>query len=139
MSSVPEPSTVEPVEDKIGESMWSKAAYKFRRDRTGMMGLYVVFFYMLVALGVAFGLWGTEWSDNNGQKWEDISFQYWFGTNILGQDIFERAVFSTKTAFEVGLVVAVISTLIGAILGALSGFFSNSWVVCECNVLTILA
>ncbi|HCH69329.1 MAG TPA: hypothetical protein DE042_02315 [Colwellia sp.] len=128
MSSVPEPSTVEPVEDKIGESMWSKAAYKFRRDRTGMMGLYVVFFYMLVALGVAFGLWGTEWSDNNGQKWEDISFQYWFGTNILGQDIFERAVFSTKTAFEVGLVVAVISTLIGAILGALSGFFSNSWV-----------
>lgn len=128
MSSVLEPSTVEPVEDKIGESMWSKAAYKFRRDRTGMMGLYVVFFYMLVALGVAFGLWGTEWSDNNGQKWEDISFQYWFGTNILGQDIFERAVFSTKTAFEVGLVVAVISTLIGAILGALSGFFSNSWV-----------
>lgn len=44
MSSVLEPSTVEPVEDKIGESMWSKAAYKFRRDRTGMMGLYVVFF-----------------------------------------------------------------------------------------------
>lgn len=121
-------STVEQEEDKVGESMWSKAAYKFRRDRAGMMGFYVVLLYMLIALGVALGLWGTEWSDNNGQKWEGINSQYWFGTNILGQDIFQRAIFSTKTAFEVGLVVAVISTLIGAILGALSGFYSNSWI-----------
>lgn len=121
-------STAAAVEDKVGESMWSKAAYKFRRDRAGMIGLYVVALYMLVALGVAFGLWGTEWSDNNGQKWEGMSSEYWFGTNILGQDIYARAIFSTKTAFEVGLVVAVISTLIGAILGALSGFFSNSWI-----------
>ena len=128
MSTVLDTSTAETVEDKVGESMWSKAAYKFRRDRTGMMGLSVVALYMLVALGVVFGLWGTEWSDNNGQKWEGISSQYWFGTNILGQDIYERAIFSTKTAFEVGLVVAVISTLIGAILGALSGFFSNTWI-----------
>jgi ABC-type dipeptide/oligopeptide/nickel transport system permease subunit len=116
------------VENKVGESMWSKAAYKFRRDRAGMIGFYVVVVYMIVALGVAFGFWGTEWSGNDGQKWEGMSSEYWFGTNILGQDIFERAIFSTKTAFEVGLVVAVISTLLGAILGALAGFFSNSWI-----------
>ncbi|MFT5211623.1 MAG: ABC-type dipeptide/oligopeptide/nickel transport system permease subunit [Flavobacterium sp.] len=116
------------VNKKVGESMWSKAAYKFRRDRAGMMGFYVVALYMVVALGVALGLWGTEWSDNNGQKWEGMSSQYWFGTNILGQDIYERAIYSTNTAFEVGLVVAVVSTLVGAILGALSGFFSNSWI-----------
>ena len=103
MNLVKKRSTAQAREENVGESMWSKAAYKFRRDRTGMMGLYVVVLYMLVALGGACGLWGTEWSDNNGQKWEGISFQYWFGTNILGQDIFERAVFSTKTAFEVGV------------------------------------
>jgi ABC-type dipeptide/oligopeptide/nickel transport system permease subunit len=128
MSTALNTSTAAADKNKVGESMWSKAAYKFRRDRAGMFGLYVVLFYMLIALGVAFGLWGTEWSDNNGQKWESINSQYWFGTNILGQDIFERAIYSTKTAFEVGLVVAVISTLIGAVFGALSGFFSNSWI-----------
>ncbi|PCJ50901.1 MAG: hypothetical protein COA74_00040 [Gammaproteobacteria bacterium] len=127
-TSTAQPVEDETVENKIGESMWSKAAYKFRRDRAGMMGLYVVLFYMLIALGVALGVWGTEWSDNNGQKWEGMSSQYFFGTNILGQDIFQRAIFSTKTAFEVGLVVAVVSTLIGAILGALAGFYSNSWI-----------
>jgi len=128
MNTVLDTSTVEAVEDNVGESMWSKAAYKFRRDRAGMIGFYVVVFYMFVALGVTLGLWGTEWSDNNGQKWEGVSSEYWFGTNILGQDIFERAIYSTKTAFEVGLVVAVISTIIGAIFGALSGFYSNSWI-----------
>jgi ABC-type dipeptide/oligopeptide/nickel transport system permease subunit len=128
MSAKLDTSAVEMVEEKIGESMWSKAAYKFRRDRTGMLGLYVVVFYMLIALGVTLGLWGTEWSDNDGQIWEGMNSEYWFGTNILGQDIFERAIYSTKTAFEVGLAVAVISTFLGAILGALSGFYSNSWI-----------
>ncbi len=47
---------------------------------------------------------------------------------MSGQDdIFSRAIYSTKTAFEVGLIVAVLSTTIGAVLGAFSGFFSGSW------------
>jgi peptide/nickel transport system permease protein len=57
-----------------------------------------------------------------------MSSDYWFGTNIIGQDIFSRAVYSTRTAFEVGLVVALGATLVGAVLGALAGFYSVSWV-----------
>ncbi len=121
-------SAVEQAEKQVGESLWSKAIYKFGHDRAGMMGLGVVALYMLVALGVWLGFWGTEWSDNNGPKWAGPSTDYWFGTNIIGQDIYARAIFSTKTAFEVGLVVAVLSTMIGAIFGALSGFFSNTWI-----------
>jgi peptide/nickel transport system permease protein len=57
-----------------------------------------------------------------------MSSEFWFGTNIIGQDIFQRSIYSTKTAFEIGLVVAVLSTLAGAILGALAGFFSGTWI-----------
>ena len=57
-----------------------------------------------------------------------MSPQHWFGTNVIGQDIFQRAIYSTRTAFEVGLVVAVLSTLLGAVLGALAGFFSGTWI-----------
>ena len=110
------------------ESLWSKAAYKFRRDHIGMVSLIFVLLYLLIALGVTFGWWASGWSDVTGGKWEGMSATHWFGTNLIGQDIFSRAIYSTKTAFEVGLVVALIATVVGAGIGAISGFFSGSWI-----------
>jgi len=107
------------------ESLWSKAAWKLRRDRAGMIGLAVVLLYFAAAVGVWLGLWATGWADLAGGKWQPISADHWFGTNLIGQDIYQRAIRSVSTAFEIGLVVAVLSTLLGAILGALAGFFSG--------------
>ena len=109
------------------QSLWSKAAWKLRRDRTGMAALAVVLAYFVAALGVWLGLWATGWADVEGGKWDPVSTAHWFGTNLIGQDIFQRALYSVSTAFEVGLVVAVLSTLLGALLGALAGFFSGRW------------
>lgn len=109
-------------------SLWSKAVYKFRRDRLGMAGLFVVVCYLVVALGVWLGIWGRGWSEVAGPMWAGMSSDYWFGTNVIGQDIFARAVYSSKVAFEVGLAVAVLSTLVGGVLGALSGYFHGSWI-----------
>jgi len=109
------------------ESLWSKAIYKFRHDRTGMFAFAIVIAYSVIAIGVWLGWFASEWADVTGGKWESASVSHWFGTNIIGQDIFARAIFSTSTAFEVGLVVALLSTIIGALLGALAGFFSGSW------------
>ena len=109
------------------ESIWGKALYKFRRDRLGMLGLGVVLVYFIIALGVWFGIWATGWADVDGPKWGGMSAEYWFGTNIIGQDVFQRSLYSTKTAFEIGLVVAVLSTILGALLGAVAGFFSGTW------------
>ncbi len=113
---------------KSHRSLWSKAARKFSRDRTGLFGLSVVAIYFIAALGGWFGWWATGWAEISGGKWEPVSAAHWFGTNIIGQDIFERALYSTATAFEVGLVVAVMVVVIGGLLGALSGFFAASWI-----------
>ncbi|MGA1079922.1 MAG: ABC transporter permease [Steroidobacteraceae bacterium] len=107
------------------QSLWSKAAWKLRRDRFGMLGLAVVAAYFLAAVGVWLGLWATGWGDVAGGKWEAPSAAHWFGTNLIGQDIFQRSIYSISTAFEIGLVVAVLSTLLGAVLGAVAGFFSG--------------
>ena len=110
------------------KSLWTKAIYKFRRDRAGMISFTVVLIYMLVALGVTLGWLASGWSAVDGGKWEGMSAEHWFGTNLIGQDIFDRAVYSTKTAFEVGLVVTLLATAFGALLGAFAGFFSGSWI-----------
>lgn len=107
------------------QTLWSKAAWKFRRDRAGMVGLCIVLVYFVAALGVWSGWWATGWAEVAGGKWNPPSAGHWFGTNLIGQDIYQRSLFSVATAFEVGLVVAVLSTLLGAVLGALAGFFSG--------------
>ena len=110
------------------ESLWGKAFHKFRQDKLGMTSLVVVLIYFIIAILVWCGLVATQWDEllTNGRM--EPSMQHWFGTNINGQDIFQRVIYSTKTAFEVGLVVAVISSLLGAASGAVSGFYSGSWI-----------
>jgi peptide/nickel transport system permease protein len=99
----------------------------FCRNSTGLLGLAIVGLFFLVALGVWFGWLGQTWSIADGGRWEPAGPDHWLGTNVLGQDIFNRAIFSVRTAFEIGLSVSLLSTLLGALLGALSGWYSQSW------------
>ena len=88
--------------------------------------LIIVGLYGVVAILVAMGLIGENWSQLGEESFEGVSAAHWFGTNINGQDIFARALQGTKTAFEVGLLVALTSTAIGGILGAIGGFFHRT-------------
>jgi peptide/nickel transport system permease protein len=101
---------------------------KLKNDRAGLAGFVIVTVFFLMAVGVWAGWLGQGWSDAGGGRWEPAGLEHWFGTNVLGQDIFQRSVYSVRTAFEIGLVVAVFSTLLGAVLGALAGWYSRSWV-----------
>lgn len=111
-----------------GDSLWLKARRKFRADRVGMAALVVVLVYAVAAAGVTLGLWAGDWAEVTGSKWAPASAEHWFGTNIIGQDIFARALYSTRTAFEVGVIVALGATALGALLGAVAGFYSATWV-----------
>jgi peptide/nickel transport system permease protein len=100
---------------------------RLRKDKAGFMGLVIVLAFFLIALGVWSGILGQGWSEAGGGRWEAPGKAHWFGTNLLGQDIFQRAVYSVRTAFEIGFVVSVLSTLLGAVLGALAGWYNNTW------------
>jgi peptide/nickel transport system permease protein len=104
-------------------SIWGR----LRNDPAGLAGLAVVGLFLMVAVAAWLGWIGQEWSAADGGRWEPAGPGHWFGTNILGQDIFQRSIYSVRTAFEIGLVVAVLSTLLGALLGALAGWYSHGW------------
>jgi len=103
--------------------LWSR----LRSDPAGLAGLFIVAVFFLMAIGVWSGLLGQDWSAAGGGRWEPAGPQHWFGTNVLGQDIFARSVYSVRTAFEIGLIVAVLSTVLGAVLGAVAGWYSHGW------------
>ena len=100
---------------------------KLKSDRFGMTGLVVVLVFAMIAVLVWSGLLGQGWSEVTGNRFEGASATHLFGTNLLGQDILQRTLFGTATAFEVGLVVTVCSTLLGTVLGGLAGWYAHSW------------
>lgn len=96
-------------------------------NTAGLAGLLVVSIYFLLAVGVWADILGQNWSSISGDSWASPGADAWFGTNRLGQDIFQRSMYSVRTAFEIGLVVSVLSTLLGALLGAVAGWYTKSW------------
>ncbi len=114
-------------EPRPGESLWAKAWRKFLQDKLGMGAFAVALIYLLIAVAVWLGLMGADWNALGDHSLAPMSAEHWMGTNRNGQDVYQRAIYSTKTAFEVGLSVAIMSTIIGAALGAVSGYFSGGW------------
>jgi peptide/nickel transport system permease protein len=99
-----------------------------KQDRAGLAGLVIVAVFFLVAIAAWTGLAGQAWSEVTGNPWESPSAEHPMGTNRLGQDVMQRAVYSTRTAFNVGLLVSISSTLLGAALGALAGWRSQGFI-----------
>ncbi|MCP4045399.1 MAG: ABC transporter permease [Gammaproteobacteria bacterium] len=106
--------------------MWD-TWHRLKTDRYGMSGLVVVVLFLIIALLVWSGLLGQGWSEVSGNNWERASTAHWFGTNRLGQDILQRTLFGTATAFEIGLTVTACSAILGTFMGALAGWYRDSW------------
>ncbi len=100
---------------------------RLRSDRYGVGGLIIVAVFAAIAVCVWSGLLGQSWSEVSGERWESAGLEHWFGTNLLGQDILQRTLFGTATAFEVGLTVTIMSTILGTTMGALAGWYSHGW------------
>lgn len=108
------------------ESLWTKSFRKLLRDKAGVVAMIIVAVYAVIALLCYWDLLGADWSQLGEEGFEGVTAEHWFGTNINGQDIFSRALQGTKTAFTVGLMVAITATAIGGALGAIAGYFNRT-------------
>jgi peptide/nickel transport system permease protein len=56
------------------------------------------------------------------RRTREPSSLYWFGTDMLGRDIYSRVVYGARVSLAVGLSVAILASLVGLAIGLVSGF-----------------
>jgi peptide/nickel transport system permease protein len=57
------------------------------------------------------------------RRTREPSAQYWFGTDMLGRDVYSRVIYGSRISLIVGFAVAAFASLAGTFVGLISGFF----------------
>ncbi len=108
-------------------SLWLEVWFRFRKSRLAVACLIVFGIYVLLALGVASGLVASNWDETVGKPYSPPSWQNPFGTDIFGQSVLRKTIYSAKTSLTVAFLASLISIAIGLPLGAIAGYFGK-WI-----------
>ncbi len=107
-----------------GQSLWNDAWRRLRRNRLALGGgIVLIVLATLCFVGPLFSQSYREQSLQLGAAAPSID--HWFGTDILGRDLFARVLFGGRISLMVGLVASLVALLIGVSYGAISGFLGG--------------
>ena len=101
---------------------WRRFRDAFRRHPMAIVGGVILVLMIVVAL---FAPWlGTidPQAVSPAKRLRPPSSTYWFGTDMLGRDVYSRVVYGARISLIVGLAVAVLSTLLGIVIGLVTGY-----------------
>ena len=107
---------------------WSR----FFRRKLATAGLIILLVIVIAAL---FAPWLSPYNPDE-QFFDGLTLegaplppnaQFWFGTDLVGRDLFSRILFGARTSLIIGLVANGVSVLIGALVGITGGYFKG-WV-----------
>jgi peptide/nickel transport system permease protein len=101
---------------------WRRFQDAFRRHPMAIVGGVILALMIVVAL---FAPWlGTidPQAVSPAKRLRPPSSTYWFGTDMLGRDVYSRVVYGARISLIVGLAVAVLSTLLGIVIGLVTGY-----------------
>jgi len=95
--------------------------HSFKRSRLAMAGLVLLALFFLMAV------FAGQVAPRDPQKISDEtfrppSFEFWFGTDDLGRDVFSGVVHGARTSLFIGVTVALLSGLIGVLVGLTAGY-----------------
>jgi peptide/nickel transport system permease protein len=101
---------------------WQRFKDALRRHPTAIAGAVVLLAMIVVALAAPWLGTTDPLSVSPIRRLRPPGEQYWFGTDMLGRDVYSRVVYGTRVSLTVGLAVALLSTVIGLAIGLVTGF-----------------
>lgn len=106
----------------LAQSVWKR----FRKNKLAMLGLVVLSFMVLLAVGVSvFGDYSTATKVAPLNGLQSPSSEHWFGTDHLGRDVFMRVLFGARVSLLWGLLSVLVALVFGTVIGATCGYFGG--------------
>lgn len=114
---------------RMGKSLRDQFAL-FRQDRMGVIGMVILSVFCLVAIFAPYlaphdPMETLNKPDGRMARMVPPSWQFPFGTDRLGRDIFSQVIIGSRVGVGVGLLCAVMVVFIGTNIGLVSGYFGG--------------
>ena len=127
----PPPAIAVPIEDVVAApslpDLWPPVKVRrgfigfLRRNPTIAIGAALLILMLLIAVLAPY-LWTVDPTAlNTSRRTRAPSLLYWFGTDMLGRDIYSRVVYGARVSLVVGFSVAILSSIAGLAIGLVSG------------------
>jgi len=112
---------------KLSESSTMSAGVwkRFRRHPGAIFGMVVLSILILMALAAPLSPFDPEASEITA-RYEPPSASHIMGTDALGRDLFTRVLYGGQVSLTVGVLVVILSILIGVPVGALAGYYGGA-------------
>ncbi|HQM50130.1 MAG TPA: ABC transporter permease subunit [Candidatus Hydrogenedentes bacterium] len=114
--------TGSPAMEERGSSLWRDALVRLRKNRLAVGGLIVLSALLVLSLL-------TPWIAPYGYEEQDLALGasppspgHWFGTDLLGRDLFTRMLYGGRISLMVGFAATAVSLCVGVLYGACAGY-----------------
>ncbi len=94
-------------------------------NRLTYIGLAIAAIFILTAIFAPLIATHDVTAQDLAMRYAAPSAEHFFGTDALGRDVFSRVVFGARISLEVGIIVVVVSSIIGIFIGAIAGFYGG--------------
>jgi len=101
---------------------WQRFRDAFRRHPTAIAGAAVLVAMVLIALLAPWLATSDPQALSPIQRLKHPSSGHWFGTDMLGRDVYSRVIFGSRISLTVGAAVAALSITLGLVIGLVTGF-----------------
>ncbi|GAC1446642.1 MAG: hypothetical protein NVSMB56_07270 [Pyrinomonadaceae bacterium] len=88
--------------------------------RLSIFGIIVVAFILFVSIFAPLVARQDYGATNLRERLQPPSAAHWFGTDATGRDVFARVVYGARISLRVGIVVVLVSGVVGIVIGALA-------------------
>ena len=101
---------------------WLRFRDALRRHPTAIIGAVILLLMIVIAFAAPWLGTIDPQAVAPIRRLRQPSAQYWFGTDMLGRDVYSRVLYGARVSLTVGLAVALLATVIGLAIGLVTGY-----------------
>jgi oligopeptide transport system permease protein len=107
------------------ETYWQDAIRRLKQNKVAIFAFVLLIVLVVIAVvGPFLTKFDYSTSDYNALN-VGPNATHWFGTDMLGRDLFTRTLWGARISLSVGIVSAIINFVIGVIYGGISGYYGG--------------